>query len=880
MNLDAQNRYLDQAERALKGAYGGRRHSETSFLQGLLRELGAGGSAGGLSPAGLFRAALHNGPLLHSAQDLLWVLAGPSQRPADSLRARDWMLRAVPGTGDVGHVSVLASDDLLTHSMLASEGIPAESGQPGYYGLVIEAGAFPHSRVRPFARRLLDSRGRVPPNTVLLRPRYSALGAMTNFPPNEPERNGVQGPVEQVLGLAGEDVLEYEQILERIRQELNLRFRDPNDPGLIKRRRRLRKLFTSVPGFRTKELHTRLGARPTGDELSGLFHGRLATATRRELLRILEDRFPADKAPDPSQPTPTTRESTCQRAMGSMTQLLPWERSLLALVHDKSEADFKGVAILIGPIILPGLMAWPLDAIVKMALKDNYAITIESNIWFPRAIDTSTVDDFAWLVHESLHVVDYAVAGTEAFLKTYIQQAVVHGFKHDDIPHERRANRIETAAKGMLARFPDLVSAIGSCDSSAILALLERQKDAYRAALNESIGEGKEEVDQRLAERNAAEFWSEPSSSNFPNIFPGSRGTSEVGVTVPPDSISEAKRPDLGRIYEFVRDLLKLPSTDSSGFKKILASCFRPKVAACGKEDSPAKGKGCSYAALIVGEWSHDEKGEQDLALKMIDHVAAPFPSRTFALYEETVGTGEGSLGRGILTGGLAATAATAVTKRRGISVTGLPDGDQFRSERWVPSAVKRSAKLITYTGSAHTSQEYSDYFKKALPRVFDMSAGKPILDSVRDANRRGLVLVVNLADEILEDFEIQAHREKLREFPEAWMFENWLAVLNFDWTALFSSFKATTLYKLAEDVYWALVPPYSGLRFDRTLEIAWSDPRVSDRIRGDKSWTLYDISKNKLRFEDDHKKGKHFLSVEVDVDKKGLVRGPTEENY
>ncbi len=346
------------------------------------------------------------------------------------------------------------------------------------------------------------------------------------------------------------------------------------------------------------------------------------------------------------------------------------------------------------------------------------------------------------------------------------------------------------------------------------------------------------------------------------------------------ETMVEAKRPEPGRIYNFVRDLLELPSTDVGGFKKVLASCFRPKVAACGKDDSPAKGKGCSYAALIVGELSHDEKGEQDLALEMIDHVAAPFPSRTFALYEETVGTSDGSLGRGILTGGLAATAATAVTKHRGISVTGLPDGDQFRSERRVPGAVKRSTKLITYTGSAHTSQEYYDYFKKSLPRVFDMSAGTPILGSVRHANRRGLVLVANMADEILEDFEIQAHREKLREFPEAWMFENWLAVLKFDWTALFSSFRAMTIYKLAGDVYWALVPPYSGLRFDRTLEIAWSDPRVSDRIRRDRSWTLYDISKNKLRFEDDHKKGKHFLSVEVDIDKNRLVRAPIEENY
>jgi hypothetical protein len=75
--------------------------------------------------------------------------------------------------------------------MLASEGIAAESAQPGYYGLVIEAGAFPHGRSRPFARRLLDSRGRVPPNTMLLRPRSLEPAADPELPPDIPELEGL-----------------------------------------------------------------------------------------------------------------------------------------------------------------------------------------------------------------------------------------------------------------------------------------------------------------------------------------------------------------------------------------------------------------------------------------------------------------------------------------------------------------------------------------------------------------------------------------------------------------------------------------------------------------------------------------------------------------
>jgi hypothetical protein len=118
---------------------------------------------------------------MHNARDVLEVLALPSQRPERMLRQGDWMLRAVPGTGDVGHVAVLASADLRAQPAFSTAGIAAESLQPGHYGLVIEAGTFPHRRAEPFARRWLDNSGRVPPHTVLLRPKYSNLDTMPDF---------------------------------------------------------------------------------------------------------------------------------------------------------------------------------------------------------------------------------------------------------------------------------------------------------------------------------------------------------------------------------------------------------------------------------------------------------------------------------------------------------------------------------------------------------------------------------------------------------------------------------------------------------------------------------------------------------------------------
>ncbi len=167
MNSDAADSILDRVERALRSSPGGREESERRFLE---RLLGGDLPSGLSSPADLFRAVLRARPWMPSER--LEVIALPSQRPRDSVRAGDWIVRATLGTGDVGHIAVLASEGLLTQSMLASEGIAAESSQPGYYGTVIEGGAYPHSRRDPFARRFLDSSGRVPPHTVILRPRF------------------------------------------------------------------------------------------------------------------------------------------------------------------------------------------------------------------------------------------------------------------------------------------------------------------------------------------------------------------------------------------------------------------------------------------------------------------------------------------------------------------------------------------------------------------------------------------------------------------------------------------------------------------------------------------------------------------------------------
>lgn len=215
MSLHARNDFLGAAELALESTDGETQQSETSFLQRLLRELGGRASATRLSPAELFQALMRNPQVLQHSRYVLETLAMPLQQPEVAPRAADLMLRATPGSG-IGHVSVLASEELVTQSMLGSEGIAAESAQPGYYGVVIEAGAIPRRRSRPFARRLLDNLGRVPANTMLLRPRFADWERASELPPEGPELDGSPPAAEPFDSGVAEDELfeDFDQFAE------------------------------------------------------------------------------------------------------------------------------------------------------------------------------------------------------------------------------------------------------------------------------------------------------------------------------------------------------------------------------------------------------------------------------------------------------------------------------------------------------------------------------------------------------------------------------------------------------------------------------------------------------------------------------------------
>ena len=110
---------------------------------------------------------------------------------------------------------------------------------------------------------------------------------------------------------------DFKATIRRIRAELLLPFSDRSDPGLLRRRARLRQLFAKIPSMYRRRFHEQLGEAMKNDPLSRLFHGRLATATRKELLEILRRNFPAIRVLK-HRPLPPSEQG---RFLSALTQI-------------------------------------------------------------------------------------------------------------------------------------------------------------------------------------------------------------------------------------------------------------------------------------------------------------------------------------------------------------------------------------------------------------------------------------------------------------------------------------------------------------------------------------------------------------------------------
>jgi GH25 family lysozyme M1 (1,4-beta-N-acetylmuramidase) len=209
-------RLLDRAEQVVLKCDRNYALSGAEFLRHVLQELSEEPAGAALSPSNLFRQAMTARREQDDSQYPFSIVGVPLRPPQTPLRAGDWMVRWIPGAGDIGHVSILTSGDLLNPAALSAGGVASECGHRGWYGIVIEAGANAHTRSRPFARRLLDSHGRVLPHTLFLRAslsearsardeslydRDSSVGLAEDSPtPAKPQSPGTQTPTPPAAG--------------------------------------------------------------------------------------------------------------------------------------------------------------------------------------------------------------------------------------------------------------------------------------------------------------------------------------------------------------------------------------------------------------------------------------------------------------------------------------------------------------------------------------------------------------------------------------------------------------------------------------------------------------------------------------------------------
>ncbi len=107
-------------------------------------------------------------------------------------------------------------------------------------------------------------------------------------------RSARQSKIEPKMWPPGMDVrtkITMDRLIVMLWHELNeLRFRPTDVAGLRARRERLASAFRKAAPWDAEELWARLAFPKRNDELAKLFHYRLATATRRFLLDILENR--------------------------------------------------------------------------------------------------------------------------------------------------------------------------------------------------------------------------------------------------------------------------------------------------------------------------------------------------------------------------------------------------------------------------------------------------------------------------------------------------------------------------------------------------------------------------------------------------------------
>lgn len=114
-------------------------------------------------------ASGRNPALQRHYEQFFEVVALPGSRLDEPLQGGDMIIRRALGEGRLAHMAIVATPELWRQNQLKEKGLYGESDRPGVYVQVVEGGPRPHTLANSFARRVLDSKGRLYPDSVILR---------------------------------------------------------------------------------------------------------------------------------------------------------------------------------------------------------------------------------------------------------------------------------------------------------------------------------------------------------------------------------------------------------------------------------------------------------------------------------------------------------------------------------------------------------------------------------------------------------------------------------------------------------------------------------------------------------------------------------------
>jgi hypothetical protein len=156
-----------------------------------LLELAAGASPDGGEmppPAALFDAFAYprNAGSRQRLERWFQLVAAPGQPLRVDVAPGDLLVRRAVGDGGLAHVALIAAPDREPLDRALAGGWRLEGVRPGAYVRVVEPGPRPCLLRDRFARRLLDARGWLPLDTLVLRPRGASSENVEQAPTPTP----------------------------------------------------------------------------------------------------------------------------------------------------------------------------------------------------------------------------------------------------------------------------------------------------------------------------------------------------------------------------------------------------------------------------------------------------------------------------------------------------------------------------------------------------------------------------------------------------------------------------------------------------------------------------------------------------------------------